>query len=81
MQPQIEVEQFEQGKDITVKMAVEVTPKVKIMDFDKIKVTRRKVKASEADIQETLENIASQQKDLEDAPSGGIDKFFGFSFS
>lgn len=68
MQPQIEVETFEQGKDIDIKLSIEVTPKVNIMEFGKIAVTNRKVKVSDADINETLENIRNQQKDLIDAP-------------
>ena len=68
MQPQIEVETFEQGKDIAFKMGIEVTPPVKLMDFAKIAVTRRAVKVTDADINETLDNIRNQQKDFVDAP-------------
>ncbi len=70
MQPQIEVETFEPGKDIVVTMAVEVTPPIKLMDLAKVSLTRRVVSKDKTAVDETIENVRKQQKNLVDTPEG-----------
>lgn len=70
MQPQIEVDTFEPGKDVIITMSVEVQPPIKLMDLSKISLTRRTVAKDTAAVDETIDNVRKQQKILTDAPEG-----------
>lgn len=70
MQPQIEVETFEPGKDVVITMDIEVTPPIKLMDLAKIEVTRRVVAGDKDAVEDTINNVRKQQKTLTDAPEG-----------
>lgn len=58
LQPKIEVKQFDEGKDLTFTMAVEVLPDIKITDLKTIKVEKKVAKADEKSISEALDRIA-----------------------
>ena len=47
MQPKIEVKEFDEGKDLTYTMSVEVLPDFKVMDLTKIKVEKPVAKVDE----------------------------------
>lgn len=70
MQPDIQVDNFEPGKDVEFRMTVEVTPSVDVMDFSKITLSRRVVKSDDAAVNETLDNIRKNQKKLADTAEG-----------
>ncbi|MCB9989215.1 MAG: trigger factor [Rhodospirillales bacterium] len=62
MQPKIEVKSFDEGKDLTYTMAVDLLPEFKIMDVKKLKLEKPVAKADKKEIDEALERIASQRK-------------------
>jgi len=64
MQPKIEVKEFDEGKDLTYTMSVEVLPDFKVMDLSKISVEKPVAKVDEKVLNETLENIASDNNTL-----------------
>ncbi|MGO1117637.1 trigger factor [Rhodovibrionaceae bacterium A322] len=62
LQPKIEITSFEEGKDLEYSIAIEVLPTVEPMDFSAIELERLKVEVSDAEVDEALERLASQQK-------------------
>ena len=64
-QPKIEVKKFEDGKGLEFHMAVELLPEIEMMDFKKLKLTRKTAKPDEKEMKETLERIADNQKTSE----------------
>lgn len=72
IQPDIQVDNFEPGKDIEFRLTVEVTPAVDVMDFSKITLSRRVVKGDDAAVTETLDNIRKNQKKLVDTKEGHV---------
>ncbi|MTI08475.1 trigger factor [Curvivirga aplysinae] len=58
MQPKIEIESFDEGKDLVFKMGVECMPEIKEMDFASIELTKYKAKIEESEVDEALERIA-----------------------
>lgn len=71
MQPKIEVKgEFDEGKDLTFKVELEVLPQVSVKDLKGLKLEKPVVKVDQKQIDETLERIAAQHKDskpIEDA--------------
>ena len=65
MQPSIEITQFEEGEDLEYKMAVEVMPEIKAMDFSKIEIERLVAKADEKEVDETIDRLAQQYRQSE----------------
>lgn len=63
MQPKIEVKEFDEGKDLTFKVELEVLPKVEVKDLKGLKLEKPVVKIEKKQIDETLERIASHHKD------------------
>lgn len=69
MQPQIELgEGYDQGKDAELSVSLEVLPDVTAPSTDGIKLERLTVPVAESEVDEALQNIASQQKSWKDAP-------------
>ncbi len=64
MQPKIEVKEFDEGKDLTYTMSVEVLPDFKIMDLTKISVEKPVAKVEADVLKETLDNIAKSNREL-----------------
>lgn len=62
MQPKIEVKEFDEGKDLTFSLEVEVLPEIKIMDLKGLKLEKPVAKIDKKQIDETLERIASSNK-------------------
>ena len=65
LQPKIEITAFNEGKDLEYKMAVEVLPEVKPMNFAELKLERLQPQVPDADIDQALERIAKQQRKQE----------------
>lgn len=67
MQPKIELkdgESFDENKDLTYTMKVEVLPSFDVMDLGKIAVERPVAKVEDSVVNETLERIAKNNRDF-----------------
>ena len=65
LQPKFEVTSFDEGKDLTYTMAVELLPEFKVTDVKAIKLVKPVVKADKKEIDETLERIAKSNAEYE----------------
>ncbi|RYZ59659.1 MAG: trigger factor, partial [Proteobacteria bacterium] len=71
MQPSVELdEQYETGKDVEIKVELEVLPDVPAPAIEGLKLERLTVAAPDAEIDEQLQRIAGQQKQYDDAMDG-----------
>jgi len=62
MQPKIEVQEFDEGKDLKYKMEVEVLPDFKVMDIKGLKIEKLVAKVDKKEIDEALKRITAQHK-------------------
>ncbi|MAZ75830.1 MAG: trigger factor [Micavibrio sp.] len=62
MQPKIEVQEFDEGKDLKYKMELEVLPEFKVMDVKGMKLEKLVAKVDDKQIDEALERITAQHK-------------------
>jgi trigger factor len=60
--PNVEIVAQEEGKDLEYTIELEILPDIQPMDFSKIEVERLKVRVSDAEIAQALEQIASGRK-------------------
>lgn len=65
LQPKIEVKEFDDGKDLVYTMAVELLPEIKVMDLKSLKIERPVAKVDKKAVDETLERIASTNRETE----------------
>jgi len=71
MQPEVALEQdYEAGKDIEIKVALEVLPQVPAPQIEGLKLERLTVEPGEAAIDEQLDRFAKSQKAFADAGEG-----------
>jgi len=71
MSPSVELaEDYAQGKDAEVKVALEVLPVVETPNIEGLKLERLTVAVDDAAVSEAIKNIADQQKSYDDAPEG-----------
>lgn len=69
MQPEIGLnEDYEEGKDAAITVSLEVLPTIEAPSIDGLKLERLVVPVTDAQIDEALGNIASQNKSYKDAP-------------
>jgi len=69
MQPDVGLnEDYEQGKDAAITVSLEVLPAIEAPSIDGLKLERLVVPVTDAQIDEALGNIASQNKSYKDAP-------------
>jgi trigger factor len=69
MQPQVGLnEDYEEGKDAVVSVSLEVLPAIEAPSIDGLKLEKLVVPVTEAEVDEALGNIASQNKSYKDAP-------------
>jgi len=61
-QPKIEVKDYDEGKDLVYTMAVEVIPKIDIMDLKTIKLEKPVCEPTDEAVQEALDNIAQHNR-------------------
>ena len=62
-QPSIEIESFDEGKDLEFKMSMELLPDIEPADFSQIEVETLKVDVPDSEVDEALERLASNQKE------------------
>lgn len=62
MQPQIEIEKFDEGADLEYKLKVEVMPEIVPVDFSTIEVERETAEVSEEEIERAMSRIAEQNQ-------------------
>ena len=75
MQPTIELaEDYEDGKDAEIKVALEVLPEVPTPQIDGIKLERLLVEVSDEQLDESLNRLASQSQRFDDAAEGSAAK-------
>jgi len=65
LQPKIEVKEFDDGKDLIYTMNVELLPEIKVMDLKSLKIERPVAKVEKKAVDETLERIASTNRETE----------------
>ncbi|MEL6960551.1 MAG: trigger factor [Pseudomonadota bacterium] len=72
MQPEMKMknEDWKEGDDVVVTVSYEALPDVPEVDFSKIKLERLVVKASDADVDEALGNLAETAQNFEDRKKG-----------
>jgi trigger factor len=71
MQPQVALEQdYSAGKDVEVKVELEVLPEVPTPSIEGLKIERLTVEPSDAEVDAQIERFAAQQKSFSDAPEG-----------
>jgi trigger factor len=71
MQPQVALEQdYSAGKDVEVKVELEVLPEVPTPSIEGLKLERLTVEPSDAEVDAQIERFAAQQKSFSDAPEG-----------
>ena len=63
MQPQIEIESYDEGKDLAYKLNLELLPDVEPMDFSQLELERLKVEVPEDEVNEAIERLAERQKE------------------
>lgn len=69
LQPQVELgEGYEQGKDAQVTVALEILPTIETPSIEGLKLERLTVPVSDEQVDESLANLAQNQKSFTDAP-------------
>jgi len=67
MQPKVDIQTFEEGKDFECTIAIEVLPEIVPGDFKQIKLERLVVEPNDAEVDEFLTRLSDQQKTYEKA--------------
>lgn len=62
MQPEVDIESFEEQKDLEYTLKLEIMPEIQPIDFSQIKVERLVAEADEKSVDETVERLASQNR-------------------
>ena len=63
VQPKIEIDSFEDGKDLEYSMAIELLPEIQPMDFAKLELERVKIKVPDDEVVSALERLAASRKE------------------
>lgn len=61
-QPSVSIVTFDEGKDLELKVDVEVLPEIQVQDFSKISLEKLQVEITEAQIDKKLEELVSSHK-------------------
>lgn len=73
LQPEVKMldgETWSEGKDVVVEMSYEALPPIPELDASKIKIEKLVVKASDADVEEALKNLAATAQSFDDRKKG-----------
>ncbi|MBS91674.1 MAG: trigger factor [Rickettsiales bacterium] len=62
VQPNVNIENFEEGKDLVLKVNFQKMPEVSELDITKIKLEKSKLDINENDIKNTLEDVAKKHE-------------------
>ena len=63
VQPKIEIDSFEDGKDLEYSMAIELLPEIQPMDFSALELERVKIKVPDEEVTSALERLAASRKE------------------
>src|SRR3546814_4417585 len=63
VQPKIEIDSFEDGKDLEYSMAIELLPEITPMDFSAIELERVKITVPDEEVSSALERLAASRKE------------------
>jgi trigger factor len=69
MQPRIDLDAVEDGKDVVLKLALEVLPAIDAPSVEGIKLEKLVVEPTDEDMTSALQRLADQQKSFEPAPA------------
>jgi trigger factor len=75
MQPKIEIVSFKEGTDLEYKMAIELLPEIKPVDFSQLQLERLRPEIPEAEIDKAIQRIAepNRKTELVDRPAASGD--------
>ncbi len=75
LQPDIDVGEYKEGRDLEYTIAIEVLPEIEPMDLSKVELELLKPKIDEKEVDDTLERLAEQHKhaDLVEEPRAAKD--------
>jgi trigger factor len=75
MQPKIEIVSFKEGTDLEYKMAVELLPEIKPVDFSQLQLERLRPEIPEAEIDKAIQRIAepNRKSEVVDRPAASGD--------
>lgn len=65
-EPKVNLEKFEDGKDITFSMEVETLPEIKLSDFSKIKLEKLTADVPEEEIEKSIRYVAEARRETEE---------------
>ena len=65
LRPKVELEKFEDGKDITVKVEVEALPEVQVKDLKTVSISKLKAEAGDKEIEDAVAKLAEAKKTTE----------------
>ena len=74
VRPKVELDKFEDGKDIIVKVEVEALPEVKVKDFTGLTVHRMKAVAGDKEVTDALNKLAEPKRRPNPPPKNGPPK-------
>lgn len=60
--PNVEIEDFDEGKDLAFKVALEILPEIAPMDFSQLKLERLVAEASAESVEAALQRLAEQSR-------------------
>jgi trigger factor len=63
VQPKIEIDSFEDGKDLEYSMAIELLPEIEPMDFSKLELERVKIAVADEEVASAMERLAGSRKE------------------
>ena len=64
-QPKVKVESYEEGKDLSCKISIEISPDIPEIDFSKMSFNRYSAAVTDGDLEHTLKDLASKHKRFE----------------
>lgn len=70
LQPKVEIEEFEEGGDLSYTLSVEVMPVIKPADFSKIAVEKVVAEPGDEQTEEAMQRLAAAQKTFDSAADG-----------
>ena len=65
-EPKVNIEKFEDGKDIEFSMEVETLPEIKLGDFSKIKLEKLTADVPEEEIEKSIKYVAESRRETEE---------------
>lgn len=73
LQPKVDIQSFEEGKDFECTIAIEVLPEIPAGDYKSIKLERLVVEPADTEVDEFLKRLSEQQKTYEKVERAAAD--------